>query len=394
MLTLSGTKRMRLEDVVETKPLPSMVTAFGEHKVAEQTPLIQETFPYTGTLNPRKFATSGSVTTAAGLLSLSGAAQAETLRRCKYRAGQGLVARFTALFPAAHNAANSALIGLGDDNNGFFIVQDQTQSNRLRILHRNATVDTYIDQKDWNLNTCLGGDDNMDRKDWSKGNIFQIQLQYLGFGAIVFSVERQSDGVLVPVHRIQYAGKNTVPSLSNASLPFRLKTTGAGGQVRTASVGVFVEGPIRQLGLSFARTNVLAVTTTEQNVLTIRNKSTIGALPNNDLLYPLLLTATAVAGTKPVVLRVLTQTTFGSAPTYANHDAAASNTEYSTSVVAVSGGSAVAACVVSATGSASASLDLSKLNIGIGPGEVLCVAASTTSGTADVHLSLSWFEDV
>eukprot|EP00808_Paulinella_micropora_P021718 g55645.t1 len=171
-----------------------MVTAFGEHKVAESTPLVQETFPYTRTLNSRKFATSGTVTTAAGLLSLSGAAQAETLRRCKYRAGQGLVCRFTALFPAAANVANSAMAGLGDDNNGFFFVQDQTRTNRLRILHRNATVDTYVDQKDWNLNNCLGGDDVMDRKDWAKGNIFQIQMQYLGFGAVTFSNEASALG--------------------------------------------------------------------------------------------------------------------------------------------------------------------------------------------------------
>lgn len=120
----------------------------------------------------------------------------------------------------------------------------------------------YIPQSQWNLDTCkdmgsLLANYNQNstgfRLEPNKGNIYVITIQYLGFGAITFSIENTETGYLVPVHQVKYANNYTITNLGIPS--FRIgyileNTTNTssltlkGSSVYTAIQGKYVPSPI------------------------------------------------------------------------------------------------------------------------------------------------------
>lgn len=114
-------------------------TAFGEVSVAESTPDVQVDFVYS--INPEMVTSTvggtGSVTQANAMAvlatgaSASGFARLESRRYMKYRAGQGGLSRFTAMFTTG--AANSQqLAGLGTVSNGLFFGYNGTAFGVMR----------------------------------------------------------------------------------------------------------------------------------------------------------------------------------------------------------------------------------------------------------------------
>jgi hypothetical protein len=99
-------------------------TAFGEVQIAEMTPVIQVTYPYN--INSQLVDTTttngASITQADNMVVLATDSQSsstgtlETLNVAKYRAGQGIVARFTGLFTSTATTTDSIqTIGIGDE---------------------------------------------------------------------------------------------------------------------------------------------------------------------------------------------------------------------------------------------------------------------------------------
>ncbi|NBP02988.1 MAG: hypothetical protein EBU90_23325 [Proteobacteria bacterium] len=66
-------------------------------------------------------------------------------------------------------------------------------------------IETFITQSLWNIDTMDGNGASRTNIDTSKGNIYGIGYQYLGFGDPVFSIENPETGLLTDVHRIQTA---------------------------------------------------------------------------------------------------------------------------------------------------------------------------------------------
>lgn len=63
---------------------------------------------------------------------------------------------------------------------------------------------------------------------WTNGNVFTIQFQWLGYGAINFFVERPETGSFVHAHSIYYAGKSTVPSVEDPTFASRFQIYNSG----------------------------------------------------------------------------------------------------------------------------------------------------------------------
>jgi hypothetical protein len=82
--------------------------------------------------------------------------------------------------------------------------------------------------------------------DPTKGNVFQIQYQWLGFGAINFFIESDATGKYVPVHQIKYANSELVPSSYNPTFPIRAEVNNGTSTdvltMKSASMAAFVEG--------------------------------------------------------------------------------------------------------------------------------------------------------
>lgn len=206
--------------------------------------------------------------------SAGAAATLVTRRRLSYRAGQGAECRFTALFKGNGSLDSQQWVGLGDTYDGFFFGYI---GEVFGIIHMRSGNPTFIAQSAWNIDKA-DGTGALDALDWSKGNVFSIQFQYLGFGNIRFAIEKTNLGRYQPVHDILYPNTNVRPSLDFPSLPYQLHVFNGQAtnnlEVGGASVGLFVQGASKSRGIlnSIAGKNIEVKDTLEQ-VLVIRNRT-------------------------------------------------------------------------------------------------------------------------
>lgn len=119
-------------------------------------------------------------------------------------------------------------------------------------------VETFISQSSWNIDAMNGSGVSRIVLDPSKGNIYGIGYQYLGFGDPVFSIENPESGLLTDVHRIQTANLRNTVVLRNPLCTARWEAVNSGSSaisvtVKGASAGIFNEGMIqRSVGTSFS----------------------------------------------------------------------------------------------------------------------------------------------
>lgn len=378
--------------------------AFGELETVQPTPVIQVDFVYNvnADMVDTTVTGSGTVTQASSMVVLqttaatSSSAMVETKRFLKYRPGQGSHIRGTALFTTG--VANSEqLFGCGDSLDGLFFGFNGTS---FGVLTRNNSVDTWVPQESWNGDKMngAGGISNPTGQnlDPTKGNVYQINFQWLGFGLIEFAIENSSTGRFVPVHSVAYANNNTVPSLLNPSFPILWSventTNNTNITLKGASCVGEIEGKIVYLGPTNAIGNSKAgVTTALTNIITIRNKSTYQTLTNrtpiNILKYSL-----SVDGNKPAEFQLIKNTTLGGTPSYTDISTNTSVMDYDTAGTTITGGQVIDFGTLAAAGSISEG-GQDPSDIIILPGETLTLAANATSTTTDVTAAIRWVED-
>lgn len=338
---------------------------FGTSLVSNLAPTAQAAFIYGTIPNSTQWITSSngtaaSVSVSSGIVScasgnsLSGSAGVKLARSIKYRAGQGVVGRLTAIFDHGQTDTKQ-LAGMGNEECGYYFCRNGTS---FGILHRESSkreirsftitaqaavtvvvtlgghtrsfainggsdtnqtsylisrqdyaqvgsgwkaesidgtvyfisdvpgpiggtygitvsgvsivsatsqvqagvlpTETFISQSSWNLDTMDGTGSSRTSLDPSKGNIYGVGYQYLGFGDPVFSIENPESGLLVDVHRIQTANSKTSVVLCNPQTTARWEAINSGSSASTvtlkgASAGIFNEGLIvRNVGTSFA----------------------------------------------------------------------------------------------------------------------------------------------
>lgn len=470
-------------------------TAFGELSDAEMTPLTQISSQYgllTNVLIVTDAAASGSNTvvdnkfTCQTGTAADGLASILSLRQLIYRAGQGALARFTALFTPgiALNQQAAGLINSEDtfafgfigtafgiihasggvvehqeltittpaagaenatitvDGTGFTVplTAGTVQHNAFEIANSlntqvpnysftsnddqvvalalisgamgsfafssgtavaawvqlaiglDPTVD-FIPQASWN-------EDTFDALDSTKGNVYQIQFQYLGFGAIKFFVEDSDTGDLILVHNIRFANGSTTPSVTNPA--FRVgwlaRNIGNTSNITTSgsSAGVFIEGKVRRDTPPQSESNIqLSVGTTLTNVITFRNRISFGNKVNRVEFFPVLLSLSN-EGNKTAIYDFLVNATFGGDLDFVYEDKDTSITEFAKDSVSVSGGQSIASVAIAS----GASRDITSFNdtedfdTVLLAGFTITLAARVSSGAAgDQIASLTWQED-
>jgi hypothetical protein len=378
--------------------------AFGELEVINPTPVVQADFLYNVNTDLVDVTTTGNgtVTQADSMAVLqttaatNSSAKIETKRFLKYRPGQGAHVRGTALFTTG--VANSTqLFGAGDNADGLFFGYNGTS---FGIMSRAAGVDTWVPQEDWSGDVMdgTGGASNPSGQtlDPTKGNVYEIKFQWLGFGEIEFSVEDSSSGRFVPVHSIGYANTATTPSLINPSFPILWSaentTNNTNITVKGASCYAGIEGQIKYLGPTNAIGNTkTGVTTALTNILTIRNKSTFQSQTNRTPIYALKYTI-SVDGTKPATFELRRNATLNGTPAYTDISTNTSVVDYDTAGTTVTGGEVIDFATLSKDGSLSnVPIDIS--DIYLNPGETLTLGVAASSSTTDVTAAIRWVED-
>ena len=267
-------------------------------------------------------------------------------------------------------------------------------------MTRNNSVDTWVPQASWNGDKMdgTGGSSNPTGQnlDVTKGNVYQINFQWLGFGLIEFSIEDAATGRFVPVHQIKYANSNTVPSLLNPSFPILWKventTNTTNITLKGASCVGEVEGKIVYLGPTNAIGNTKTnVTTTLTNIITIRNKSTYQTLTNRTPIN-ILKYSVSVDGTKPAEFQIVKNTTLGGTPSYTDISTNTSVIEYDTAGTTLTGGQSIDFGSLGSTGNISEGGQVTT-DIIILPGETLTLAVNATQSTTDATVGIRWVED-
>lgn len=384
-----------------------MKTAFGESTTAQLTPVLQEIFPYT--VNTRIWTltqTDATVAFNTNMAELKTEAKNTanavmvSKKKIKYRTGMGVLARFTALWTTDEAKDYTSYIGIGESDlsNGFYFYKDAVEG--FCIAHAKGGVVSYIQQANWDDPCDATG--SMPALDWTKGNVFQIQFQYLGFGAIKFSIENPTTGEFQQVHMIKYANANTGVSLRNTTLPFVavMKNDNDVGiqSLKTASCSMFIEGTNTiNSTISNEAEGDKKASTTESPILSIKNKTTFnGGATNYSIVYPTLVSISN-EDSKVNIVRIVKTTGTLTGENFADIDATTSIVSKDVSATAL-GGATITDLIVKLYVNASSSqlIDLGTYNIQLAPGENLTFlqkSVATVANGGNVSVIVNFVED-
>ncbi len=494
----------------------SPLAAFGEVSISELHPLIQLQFPYS--VNPRLLRElktgSGGATVANSLLNVHTETTTasynlvESRERAKYHPGQGTLARWTSVFDASGTNGTEAIMGIGNEEDGFFFGrQDASGVNTFGILHRFAgkieyrtltfttgavtaggtvtvtlddvatetevtnggsvqnvarevgatsyvgwetqiigdvvifishlaeaksgtftfadtdttgvlataglvqsitgvaPTDDFIPQADWNSDKMNGTNDDGTNPtkmtlDISKGNVYEVQFQWLGFGEIIFSIENENTGHFHPVHRIKYTNTNTVPSMQNPTLPLYIAVkngaTTTDINIQTSSMAVFTEGIVDETNQGLPNSTAATLSgdlTTETAIFAVKSKPIFQNVENRVEWAPKIFTVSGkgAGAAKFTTIRATVDPVLGGNPVFTDISTATSIMAIDTAGTTLTGGSVVATFEFGADFTPGP-IDLTTFTVNQPPGTLIVFSAEIDGGTSDIDAGLIWRE--
>ncbi|MDB4725938.1 hypothetical protein OAF54_00785 [bacterium] len=387
------------------------VTAFGDVRTAELSPVFQASFEYTVTnteIGTIETANGATVTQADAMVvcttgTTTGAdAEWETAHNIKYRAGLGGLMRCTAMFTTGV-AGTEQMIGIADTEgvsashkNGYGVGYDGDTFGYMRWQN---DVLTTIAQADWDDPMDGTGPSGM-TLDPTKLNVYFIQFQYLGAGAQTLWIENDTTGIMVKAHTVQYTNMNTVPSVYMPNFHMMLhvmnNATTANLVAKSSSMGFFVEGKSKYLELqqpSFtSERRTKTSVTTETAIFTVRNKTTYASKTNfiDIVLQGLSTSLEASQANNLAGVRVVKNATLGGTPSWTDIDTTDSLCEIDVAGTTVTGGRTLLDFDLAGKND-STGANLLPYEIIISPGETITVAG-LSAGSATINASLLWKE--
>lgn len=404
--------------LVVTAAEPS--TAFGSLDVSQDTPTCQIDFIYgiNLLLTSNLTASGGTIgwydgmANVATVATVSSSASLLSQRYIRYRPGEGVKGRFTAMFTTGL-AGNTQLAGLAAGTvDGMFWGYNGTS---FGIMYRNRSVDTWIPQASWNIDPMTGGTFSGQILNPTKLNVYQIKFQYLGGGDMFFHVLNSYTGRFNIVHVIRNANTQTQTNFRNPSMnmlwtTYNSVSSTAVCRVSGASAAMFVEGVRTFLGPLQSEDGYLTATPnlTLTSALAIRNATTFNGIQNRAFVHLRSMSIAINGGTTativifrliknytsgPTVFNPLNGTTANQGVTItAGQSCVSSNVTAPTGYVTVSGGTQIFSTTVSAT--SSGIIDLTPYDISIFPGDTVSFAAYGTASTPLVGVTVVWSEDI
>lgn len=382
---------------------------FGDLQTVEMTPLLNLSF-VTGLrdqLVSTTVANSATVDTNASRLRLqsgtnsAGSAIASSVRPCAYRAGQGITAKFTALFTLGV-ADSIQIVGMGNATDGYFFGYN---GEDFGVLHRNGGASNWTAQTAWNGDRCDGNGPSGMTLNPAYGTPLKIVYPFLGYGDIRFYVLDPETCTWILAHNIRYANTSVSTQLSNPTLGFYAQSINSGATsnqiIYVGSVGVFLDGQRSFYGPQFAANGSEAGVTTEANILAIRNATSLNGVTNRALmrLRQISFASQGGNGVATFFLRraaTLTGTTTFTAISGTTADdgvtlTAAQSMASINQVATFSGGSTIWNATIN--NGQNYTIDLTSQDIFIAPTETLLITGSSTASST-LSAAINWQEDV
>lgn len=234
--------------------------------------------------------------------------------------------------------------------------------------------------------------------DPTKGNVFAITYQYLGFGEIIFWVETDEDGQFIPFHEIHYANSNVIPSLSNPSITFSMSSYNfAGGAsnsktVKGASAAMFTQGtrtpPIPAFSALASKSGVAAARTP---ILSIKPDQVFGG---RLMLSEAIMRAASmgVTSTKPVRVELVVNGTLNNTANFIPVGSESCMLA-DTSATSITGGNTKLAFTLGKDGNTLINLTAFG-DIFLTRFDTISFVATPAAANTDIDASLSWFEEL
>lgn len=219
--------------------------AFGRLRTAQPVILFDTQFQYdtqpllfqtsvVGSGTVAKTANESSITLSTGGTTNTWGAINQTKRYLRYQPGKSQQIVMTGVLGAKTTNVRSR-IGYFDANDGVYFEMDGTAgaSVNQRSSTSGSPVNTSVTQANWNLDKMDGTGPSGVTLDFSKTQIFSIDLQWLGVGRVRFSFFVNNAWCIC--HQIYNANTVAVPYMNTANLPLRAEifNTGTAGGTTT-----------------------------------------------------------------------------------------------------------------------------------------------------------------
>lgn len=254
-------------------------------------------------------------------------------------------------------------------------------------------IDTFTTQSSWNGKDIFDGNGNSGiTLDPTKGNVFQIKYQWLGYGAIFYFVENPNSGEFMLVHTDRYANTNTRPSISNPTLPLcvavKNTTNNTDIVLRTVSMSGFVDGIQKDLGVRNTESKISANTTTNEiPILTIRNKSVYQGRLNRTRIELVGFGFETDLTSKSAIFRVYRNAILTGPSSFSDEDIDTSVVEFDTSATGISGGELIASEVLAKVDTEAT--QLRPLEEILRPNEQLTITGQPSASNANNELGVT-----
>lgn len=125
-------------------------------------------------------------------------------------------------------------IGFFNDNNGIYLEHDGTTAYLVkRSYSTGSLVETRVPQSEWSEDKFDGTGLSKTTLDFSKSQIFWINIEWLGVGSVATGFV--IDGKIYPAHSFHHANSITSTYMGTATLPLRyeIENTGAAASATT-----------------------------------------------------------------------------------------------------------------------------------------------------------------
>ena len=380
--------------------------AFGRGRTAHPVALFNVFFQYdtqpllmqtvvNGSATATKTANESSVTLSTVDGTTAHGVDFQSKQYLRYEPGKSLLIAMTGIIGAAKANVRSQ-VGYFDANDGAFFDQNNGIGVTVRTSTSGSPVDATVLQASWNLDKMDGTGSSGVSIDLTKGQIFIIDLQWLGSGRVRFGFD--VNGVVIYCHQVQNANLITLPYMNTACLPLHwaIHNTGtaSGATTMQANCGAVISegGNDIPASLTFGVGNAALVTsinTTRTALLTISPTLTFNSIVNRSRISAVELDIYNNDGTTGGYWELVYNGSLGGSPVYNSVDAN-SCVEFDVAGTTCTGGTVVAAGTCQPAHSLTTIVLFSKLPITLnGAGSTqdvltLCVRAysGTISGAA------------
>jgi len=256
----------------------------------------------------------------------------------------------------------------------------------------------FVAQTAWNVDVMDGSNSASNPSgillDPTKLNVYEIVYAFLGAGHINWRI-MSSSGHFVSVHHTMYPNTAIIPNQANPT--FRIAWTAASlGSVTAltvqgASGAVFIEGLSVASRDPYGAKATLTTGTTEYVALALRVRGELTSKISLREVFPITVTAGVETSNRVVNISIYINPTISGTVNWSYVDQARSVVEKATPTTITPTGGRFVAGSIAATGAAS-SIDLSKLDLRLEPGDVLVIAAATVTNSTSTAFTINWQE--